>query len=121
VGELLDRLEIDAAGPLSERDAKTLAAQRSSAKTEIQKRFSFSLASLAFALIAVPLAITAHRKETSIGFLFSLVVAFVYFLFIIIADTVKERPEFRPELLVWLPNVLFIGLGLGMFYRLNRK
>lgn len=118
VGELLDRLDTDAPG---EHDAKKLAAQRSSAKTEIQKRFSFSLASLAFALIAVPLAITAHRKETSIGFLFSLIVAFVYFLFIIIADTVKEKPEFHPELLVWLPNVLFIALGLAMFYRLHRR
>ena len=121
VGELLDRLESDGDTGLSERDAKTLAAQRSSAKTEIQKRFSFSLASLAFALIGVPLAITAHRKETSIGFLLSLVIAFVYFLFIIVADTVKEKPEFRPELLVWLPNVVFIGLGLAMFYRLNRR
>jgi lipopolysaccharide export system permease protein len=121
VGELLDRLETDNGTSLTERDAKTLAAQRSSAKTEIQKRFSFSLASLAFGLIAVPLAITAHRKETSIGFLLSLIVAFVYFLFIIIADTVKERPEFRPELLVWLPNVLFIALGLGMFSRLHRR
>jgi LPS export ABC transporter permease LptF len=121
VGELLDRIETTDGAALSERDAKTLAAQRSSAKTEIQKRFSFSLASLAFALIAVPLAITAHRKETSIGFLLSLVVAFVYFLFIIIADTVKERPDFHPELLVWLPNVLFIALGLGMFFRLHRR
>ncbi len=120
VGELIDRLDADD-GAVSERDARTLAAQRSSARTEIQKRFSFSLASLAFALIAVPLAITAHRKETSIGFLFSLVVAFVYFLFIIIADTVKEKPEFRPELLVWLPNIVFMGLGLVMFYRLNRR
>jgi lipopolysaccharide export system permease protein len=114
VGELLDRLGSPGA-------ATDNAAQRSSAKTEIQKRFSFSLASLAFALIAVPLAITAHRKETSIGFLLSLIVAFVYFLFIIIADTVKEKPEFRPELLVWLPNVLFIALGLGLFSRLHRR
>jgi lipopolysaccharide export system permease protein len=121
VGELLDRLDAGDGTTLSARDAKTLAAQRSSAKTEIQKRFSFSLASLAFALIAVPLAITAHRKETSIGFLLSLVVAFVYFLFIIVADTVKERPEFRPEWLVWLPNVFFIALGLGMFSRLHRR
>ena len=39
----------------------------SAARTEVSKRFSTGLASLAFALFAVPLAITAHRKETSIG------------------------------------------------------
>ena len=85
--------------------------QLSALKTETNKRFSFSLASFAFCLIAVPLAITAHRKETSIGFLFSLIVAFVYFFFIVMVDTVRSNPKFHPELLIWLPNVVFISLG----------
>lgn len=95
--------------------------QLSAAKTEVNKRFSFSLASFAFALIGVPLAITAQRKETSVGFLFSLVVAFVYFFFIILANAVRENPKFHPELLIWAPNVLFISLGTYMFWRLSRR
>ncbi|MDQ3623738.1 MAG: LptF/LptG family permease [Verrucomicrobiota bacterium] len=94
---------------------------RSAARTEVSKRFSFSLASLAFALIGVPLAITAHRKETSMGFLLSLAVAFVYFFFIIIADSVREDPAMRPEWLIWLPNVVFIALGGWLFVRLSRR
>ena len=120
-GELVERLDAAAAEGGTGKDAKARASERSSAKTEFNKRFSFSLASFAFALIGVPLAITAHRKETSIGFLLSLVVAFVYFLFIIIADTVKADPKMHPELLVWAPNVLFIGIGMVLFYRLNRR
>lgn len=95
--------------------------QLSAIKTETNKRFSFSLASFAFCLIAVPLAITAHRKETSIGFLFSLVVAFVYFFFIVMVDTVRSNPKFHPELLIWLPNVVFISLGAFLFYRMSRR
>jgi lipopolysaccharide export system permease protein len=87
----------------------------------VSKRFSFSLASLAFGLIGVPLAITAQRRETSIGFLLSLIVAFVYFIMIITADTFKNSPKAHPELLVWVPNVVFIGLGLYMFYKLSRR
>ena len=34
-------------------------------------------------LFTLPLAITAQRRETSIGFLLSLIIAFVYFIFII--------------------------------------
>ena len=119
-GELLERLNHDenAAGHLSEKEAR---AQLSSLKTEVNKRFSFSLASFAFALIGVPLAITAHRKETSVGFLLSLIVAFVYFFFIIVADTVRANPALHPELLIWVPNVLFIGLGAWLFYRLSRR
>jgi lipopolysaccharide export system permease protein len=95
--------------------------QVTAARTEVNKRFSFSLASIAFALVGVPLAITAHRKETSIGFLFSLMVAFVYFFFIVIADSVRNNPHAHPELLIWTPNVLFISLGVWMFYKLSKK
>ncbi len=93
----------------------------SARQTEINKRYSFSLASLAFAIIGVPLGITAHRKETSVGFLFSIIVAFVYFFFIIIANTLKENPHAHPELLIWLPNVIFMTLGAFLFFRLAKR
>jgi lipopolysaccharide export system permease protein len=100
---------------------KERAAEVSAAKTEMSKRFSFSLASFAFALIGVPLAITAHRKETSIGFLLSLVVALTYFIFIILADGVRDKPEWHAHLLMWVPNVLCIALGGWLFVRMSRR
>lgn len=90
-------------------------------KVELNKRFSISLATLAFALIAVPLGITAHRKETSVGFALSLVIAFGYFFFIIIADTFRSNPHAHPILLIWLPNIIFASLGLFLFSRLLKK
>ncbi|HEX4085347.1 MAG TPA: LptF/LptG family permease [Chthoniobacteraceae bacterium] len=93
----------------------------SALKTETNKRFSFSLASFAFCLIAVPLAITAHRKETSVGFLFSLIVAFVYFLFIVLVDMVRSNPRFHPDILIWAPNIIFITMGAILFYRMSRR
>ncbi|HEX8281380.1 MAG TPA: LptF/LptG family permease, partial [Chthoniobacterales bacterium] len=94
---------------------------QSSSRTEISKRFSFPFSCLAFALMAVPLGITAHRRETSMGFLISIVVAFFYFLFVIAADTLRRNPAVHPELLVWFPNVLFLGLGTWLFRRLARQ
>jgi len=90
-------------------------------RTELNKRFSFSLASFALALMAVPLAITAHRKETSIGFLFSIIVAFGYFLCTQLATMVQFDARWHPEYLVWLPNVIFTLLGSFLFWRLSRK
>ena len=55
--------------------------EMSATRTEMNKRYSFSLASFAFALIGVPLAITAHRKETSVGMLLSLRGSDYLFLF----------------------------------------
>lgn len=121
ISELRSRLDEEHGAAASKEDQRKADAARSAARTEVSKRFSFSLASFAFALIGVPLAITAHRKETSIGFLLSLIVAFVYFFFIIIVDTVRGNPRLHPELLIWSPNVIFIGLGMWLFVRLARK
>src|SRR5581483_1230373 len=106
---------------LSELVKTKNAHDQTAARTEVNKRFSFALASFAFALIGVPLAITAHRKETSIGFLFSLIVAFVYFFFIQAADWVHNNPKAHPEILIWMPNIIFIGLGSYLFWKLSKK
>jgi len=95
--------------------------ERSASRTEISKRFSFPFSCLAFALIGVPLGVTAHRRETSIGFAMSLIVGVFYFLFIIVANTLRANPSLHPELLVWFPNVLFLGLGGWLFQRLRRQ
>jgi len=95
--------------------------ERSASRTEINKRFSFPFACVAFAIIGVPLGVTAHRRETSIGFAMGLIVAVTYFLFVIIGDTLRGNAKFHPELLVWFPNVLFIALGAALFRRLARQ
>jgi lipopolysaccharide export system permease protein len=95
--------------------------ERSASRTEISKRFSFPFSCLAFALIGVPLGVTAHRRETSVGFAMSLIVGVFYFLFIIFANTLRANPKLHPELLVWLPNVLFLVLGAWLFQRLRRQ
>jgi LPS export ABC transporter permease LptF len=95
--------------------------EQSASRTEINKRFSFPFACLAFAIIGVPLGVTAHRRETSVGFAVGLIVAVTYFLFVIIGDTLRGNPKVHPELLVWFPNVLFIVLGALLFRRLARQ
>jgi LPS export ABC transporter permease LptF len=95
--------------------------ERSASRTEINKRFSFPFSCLAFAVIGVPLGVTAHRRETSVGFAMGLIVAISYFLFVIIGDTLRSNPHVHPELLVWFPNVLFLFLGAILFRRLARQ
>lgn len=89
--------------------------------TEISKRFSLSLACVAFALIAMPLGITAQRKETSVGFGISLAVAFAYFFFVVLAELLREDAAAFPYLLLWVPNVVFIGIGTWLLLRLDYR
>lgn len=100
---------------------KMNAKAKSAALTEINMRYSLSLACITFALVGVPLGITAQRRETSIGFALSLVVATSYIMFVIFANTLNEKPGLYPHLLMWVPNIVFIGLGATLFSKLARK
>lgn len=95
--------------------------ERSLSLTELNKRYSFSLACFTFALVGIPLGVTAQRRETSSGFALSLATATVYLVFIILADTLNDKPAAMPHLIMWVPNVLFLGLGGWLFYKLSRK
>lgn len=94
---------------------------KSVVRTEISKRYSFSFACLTFALIGIPLGMTAQRRETTAGFVLSLATALAYYFFILVADMFNEKPSLYPHVLMWLPNVLFLGLGSWLFYKLSRK
>ena len=95
--------------------------QRSLSLTELSKRYSFSLACLTFALVGIPLGITAQRRETSIGFVLSLITAVVYLVFIFFADGQNSHPGIYPHLLMWVPNVVFLTIGAVLFYRLSKR
>jgi lipopolysaccharide export system permease protein len=79
------------------------------------------MAVVTFVLVGIPLAITAHRRETSVGIALSLLVAFTYFIFIILTANVKNNPRLHPEILIWLPNFIYLTLGGTLFYRLARR
>jgi lipopolysaccharide export system permease protein len=117
--ELLERINNEA------QDASTDPAERaeklSAARTEFSRRIAYALASFAFALIGVPLAITAHRKETSVGFLLSLIVAVSYFFIGIFIYGIREKAQWHPEYLMCAPNFLCMGLGSWLFWRMSRR
>ena len=117
--ELLERL--NAEERLAKMSEKERQEERSATRTEVSKRFAYALASFAFALVGVPLAITAHRKETSAGFLLSLGVAVTYFFIGIFIYGIRENARVHPELLIWIPNLLCLGLGSWLFARMSRR
>ena len=96
-------------------------ADRIAMLTEMSKRLSLSMACVAFALMAMPLGITAQRKETSVGFGISLALAFGYFFFVVLAEMLRDDAGAFPYLLLWIPNVLFIGIGTWLLLRLDYR
>ncbi len=104
------------------REGDSAREQASMLRTELNKRFSLSLACFVFALVGIPLGVTAQRRETSIGFALSLVIGVIYMGLMILGDGIfKGKPSALPHLLVWLPNVIFLSLGGFLFWRLSRR
>ena len=78
---------------------------------------AFSVFSLAF--LAVPLAVRVGRSETFVNATIALGVALTYYLLTSMAAYVKD-PDLRPDLLIWLPNVVVVGLAWTLLRRAAR-
>lgn len=89
--------------------------------TEMQKRMAFSFAAFTFVLIGIPLALQFRRKETSIGFILSLVVGLTYYLVVILALAFKDKPYAWPELIIWAPNFAFQLFGFALLIHANYR
>ncbi|MFI3242662.1 MAG: LptF/LptG family permease [Akkermansia sp.] len=85
--------------------------------TEKSKRASFSCACIVFALIGVPLAITARRRDTSTGFALGILVAAFYFLALVFCEISRKSAGIAPHIILWLPNVVGIIYAIFLHHR----
>jgi lipopolysaccharide export system permease protein len=88
-------------------------------RVEVNKRMVMALGCLAFVFLGVPLGIRNPRRESSISVGISLFLAFVFYLFVIVAQTLGRRPELFPHLFVWFPIPISIILGSWLIKRMN--
>jgi len=88
-------------------------------KTQVQYRYSYALASIAFAIIGIPLGIRAHRSEKTIGFLICLALIAVHYALVISITAFNDNYAMRPDLLVWAPDILFVVTGSLLLWRLH--
>ncbi len=86
----------------------------------IQKNFAMAFSVLSLALIGIPLGVRVGRRETYANIALALVLAMIYYFLIIAVGWLENEPNLRPDLLIWLPNLLFQALGLALLTRANR-
>jgi lipopolysaccharide export system permease protein len=99
--------------------ARELAQAQMAAKTQLMSHLAgaFSIFSLAF--LAVPLAVRVGRAETFVNAAIALAIALTYYLLSSMAAYVKD-PAWRPDLLVWAPNVVVVTLAWWLLRRASR-
>ncbi len=108
---------------LKEIIARTILAKREGKDTtelevELSKRIALALSPIAFLLLGMPLAIRTSRRETSIGLFLSVILAGAYFFSVMICKSLTSHPEYHPQLILWIPNILYQIVGTIMIFRI---
>ena len=80
--------------------------------TELHSRFAFPFATFVFAILALPLGLSNRRSGKGSGFTISILILLVYYVLLSFLRTLAEKGGISPVLAVWLPNLLFLTIGL---------
>jgi lipopolysaccharide export system permease protein len=81
-------------------------------RIEFHSRFTFPFASFVFAILAVPLGIQNRRSGKSGGFAVSILIILAYYVLMSVAKTLPEKGLLPCSIALWLPNLVFLGIGL---------
>jgi lipopolysaccharide export system permease protein len=90
-------------------------------RLEFYKKFSIPFGALSFVFLAVPLGLLAKKSGQTVGFIFGLIIAVLYWAMLLGGQTMGIRLGYSPFWSMWLPNILTITIGLIMcFFRVRR-
>ena len=107
--------------PADAAGAEKLALDRMKLELIYHDKFNTALAVLSLALIGVPLGIKVSRRETSANFAVAIALTLTYYVMTLSVKVLDSHPEFRPDLLLWLPNIILLTLGTYLLVRVDRR
>lgn len=88
---------------------------------EIQRNFAMSFACYSLILVGIPLGVRFRRGETYANIALALGLGLLYYFLMIVLSWLETAPHLRPDILIWIPNFLFQGAGLWLFYRVDHR
>ena len=96
-----------------------IAQRKMMARTQLMSHLASAFSVFSLALLAVPLAVRVGRSETFVNASIALAVALSYYLMSSAAAWVKN-PVYRPDLLIWLPNLIVVAIAVMLLRRVSR-
>jgi len=110
IGELLARVE--QASRSGQRTAPYL--------LEIHHKIALPLTTIVFVLLGGTLSFTFGARGRAVGIIASLLLTSIFTGLLWWTQAIGQRGAMHPALAAWLPNLLFGGLGLALYLRVDR-
>jgi len=90
-------------------------------EVEFWIRWVFAFASIAFALIALPIGIMIGKGGKGIGFGMSLGIILIHYILTIITIDLSEKEYAPTSLIMWLPNITTMIIGICLLIKMRKK
>ena len=88
-------------------------------RIELNQRLAVPLACILLALAGIPLGISTRRAGKSAAVVLTVILAFIYWLGLILCISLARQGTLRPEIALWLPDLAFAMFALVMIARLE--
>ncbi len=89
-------------------------------RIELYRRFSYPFACLVLMLIGVPLGLSSKRGGKSTGFVLTILLVFLYYVFSSVGVALARQQKLSPFFGVWGANLLFATAGLLLLQEMSR-
>jgi LPS export ABC transporter permease LptF/LPS export ABC transporter permease LptG len=108
-------------GTLLERSRHTDATSTRLYLIEFYRRFALPTACLVLALVGIPLGISSKKSGKSGGFVLTILLVFVYYVISLVGVSLARQGHVAPWLGAWLADFVFVGLGIFLLIRAERR
>jgi LPS export ABC transporter permease LptG len=87
----------------------------------LHMKYSVPFSGLIFILLGVPLGLRVKRGSKATGIIISIVLVFVYYVFVSTARAFGNGGVLATALAAWLPNIIFAILGIILIFWAEKK
>jgi LPS export ABC transporter permease LptG/LPS export ABC transporter permease LptF len=90
------------------------------AAIELNQRFALPMACALLSLVGIPLGISSRKGGKSAAFVFTVLLAFLYYLAFITLIGVAKKGTLPVPVAVWAPNAIFLLVGIFLISQLDK-
>ena len=102
-------------------DPDTSAEHRVHYLVEFQKRLAIPLGTLILGIMAAPLGILFGKTGLSGGIALGLAAFLAYYLSMAFGGNLADTGSISPVIAIWVPNLIFAGIMVGLIYLLCKR